>query len=193
MIGWSAGTLQSSTRSGLVTARRWQSTHICRATGTSAARKLRCSARGRRRADGIQLQRPAGDAQLVEQRGQHLQHFGVAQRAFAARRGRPDDLRADLRELAVAALLRALAAELRADVIELLQLAALAQLVLDVGADHAGGVLGAQGERLRLFDCARARSSQVYISLETMSVSSPTPRAKSAVSSKMGVRISPKL
>jgi len=42
-------------------------------------------------------------------------------------------------------------------------------------------------------DCARARSSQVYISFETMSVSSPTPRANSEVSSKIGVRISPKL
>jgi hypothetical protein len=39
MIGWSAGTLQSSTRSGLVTARRWQSAHIwIPTTGTSAAR-----------------------------------------------------------------------------------------------------------------------------------------------------------
>src|SRR5258707_12594581 len=38
---------------------------------------------------------------------------------------------------------------------------------------------------------ARARSSHVYISLETISVSSPTLRANSAVSSKIGVRISP--
>ena len=35
-----------------------------------------------------------------------------------------------------------------------------------------------------------SRSSQVYISLETMSVSAPTPRANRVVSSKMGVRIS---
>jgi len=47
--------------------------------------------------------------------------------------------------------------------------------------------LGVPGAR------ARALSSQVYISFDTMSVSSPTPRANSAVSSKMGVRISPKL
>ena len=40
---------------------------------------------------------------------------------------------------------------------------------------------------------SRALSSHVCISLETMSVSSPTPRAKSCVSSKIGVRISPKL
>ncbi len=64
--------------------------------------------------------------------------------------GGPDDLRADLPELAVAAALRALAAELRADVEELLQVAGVAQLVLDVGADDAGGVLRAEGERLGL-------------------------------------------
>ncbi len=76
---------------------------------------------------------------------------------FAARGGRADDFGADLRELAVAALLRALAAELRADVVELLQLAGLAELVFDVGADHAGGVFRAQGEGLRLFGlCAGA-------------------------------------
>ena len=40
MIGWSSGTLQSSTRSGLVTARRWQSTHIFGASGSSAARSV---------------------------------------------------------------------------------------------------------------------------------------------------------
>ena len=133
-----------------MTARRWQSAHIFGATWNQrGAKRLVVAGAVRWRAHGIELQRPAGDAQLVEQRGQHLQHFGVAQRALAARRGRADDLGADLPELAVAALLRALAAELRADVIELLQLAGLAQLVLDVGADHAGGVLRAQGEGLQ--------------------------------------------
>ena len=38
MIGWSSGTLQSSTRSGLASARRWQSSHICAFTGSSASR-----------------------------------------------------------------------------------------------------------------------------------------------------------
>ncbi len=113
--------------------------------------------------------------------------------ALGAGPGGADDLGADLPELAVAAALWALAAELRADVEELLQQAGLVELVLDVGADYAGGVFGAQGEGLRLFARRRgARSSQVYISLETMSVSSPTPRAKSSVVSKIGVRISPK-
>src|ERR1041385_4845618 len=40
---------------------------------------------------------------------------------------------------------------------------------------------------------ALPRSSHVYISLETMSVSSPTLRENSSVASKMGVRISWKL
>ena len=53
---------------------------------------------------------------------------------------------ADLEELAVTAFLRTLAAELRADVVELLQRALVAQAVLDVGADHAGGVLGTKRE-----------------------------------------------
>src|SRR5262245_56313115 len=37
-----------------------------------------------------------------------------------------------------------------------------------------------------------SRSSKVYISLETISVSSPTPRANSSVLSKIGVRTSAK-
>ena len=35
-----------------------------------------------------------------------------------------------------------------------------------------------------------SRSSKVYISFETMSVSCPMPRANSSVGSKIGVRIS---
>ena len=35
-----------------------------------------------------------------------------------------------------------------------------------------------------------SRSANVYISFATMSVSAPMPRAKSSVSSKIGVRIS---
>ena len=99
-------------------------------------------------ADGIDFEGPAGDAELVEEGGEHLEDFGVAEGRLAARGGRADDFGADLRELAVAAFLRALAAKLRADVIELLELTGFAELVLDVGADDAGGVLGAQGQGL---------------------------------------------
>ena len=189
------GTLQSSTRSGLVTARRWQSTHICGATGFERVAEcfVVAGAVGGG-ADGVEFERPAADAELVEQRGQHLQHFGVAQRRFAAGAGRPDDLGADLRELAVAPLLRTLAAKLRTDVIELLQLAGVRRACARCRRGRRrrcfrGGGSATAPSRLR----RGARSSQVYISLETMSVSSPTPRAKSCVSSKMGVRISPKL
>ena len=72
----------------------------------------------------------------------HLDHFGVDEGRFRA-----DGFRADLEELAVAAFLRALAAEHGADVVELLHAGALVEPVLDVGADHGRGVLRAQRER----------------------------------------------
>ena len=76
----------------------------------------------------------------------------------------PDDLGADLPELAVASALRALAAELRADVEELLQQAGVGEFVLDVGADYAGGVLGAEGEGLGLLaGCAGAVFPGVHL------------------------------
>src|ERR1039457_5960258 len=102
-------------------------------------------------ANGVKLQLPTGDAQFVEECGQHLKDFGVAERAFATCGGRANDFCADLRELAVTTLLRALAAELRADVKELLKLAGFAELVLDIGADHASSVFRAEGEGLSLF------------------------------------------
>src|SRR6185369_2821348 len=98
------------------------------------------------------FERPAGDAKLVQQRGQHLQNLSVAQWTFASSVGRPNNLGANLRKLAVASLLRTLAAKLRADVIELLQLARLTELVLDVGAYHPGGIFRPQGEGLRGFE-----------------------------------------
>ena len=58
---------------------------------------------------------------------------------------------ADLPELAVAAALGTLAAELGADVEELAEGARGLHLVLDVGADDAGGVFRAEGEGLGLF------------------------------------------
>ena len=55
--------------------------------------------------------------------------------------------------------MRAFAAELWADVEELLELAGVAQLVLDVCADYAGGVFGAEGEGLGLL---RLRARAVF-------------------------------
>ena len=151
MMGWSSGTLQSSTRRGLVSARRWQSPHMCAAIVLEGFAQgfvvARAVARG---AHGVELRVQPVMPSSSRKRGQHLQDFGVAQRRFGARAGRADDLGADLPELAVAAVLRAFAAELRADVVELLQQAGFAELVLDVGADDSGGVFGAEGERLRL-------------------------------------------
>ena len=99
-------------------------------------------------ADGVEFETPAFDAKFIEQRGEHLEDFGVAEGGFGAGGDGAEDLGADLPELAVAAALGAFAAELRADVEELLQLAAVVDLVLDVGADDAGGVLWAEGEGL---------------------------------------------
>ena len=110
----------------------------------------------------------------------HLDDFGVHRRRFRA-----DGLRADLKELPVAALLRTLAAEHGADVVELLH-------ARDAGP---GGARYRRGSPTAVFSGrsvseVSSRSSKVYISLVTMSVSSPTPRANSCVSSRMGVRIS---
>src|SRR5262249_7476576 len=99
-------------------------------------------------ANRVQHQRPALDADAVEQRGQHLQHFGVTGWRFASRIGWPDDLGADLEELAIASLLRTLAAKLRSHVVKLLQSRTLPHLVLYVGADDAGGILWTQRQRL---------------------------------------------
>src|SRR5208282_1507221 len=102
-----------------------------------------------RTADRIQLQRPIFDAEAVEQCGQQLQNFGVAGRRLAACAWRADDLGADLIELPVAPFLWTLAAELWADVIELIE-SAVPELVLDVSADHASGILGTEGEGFAL-------------------------------------------
>ena len=72
----------------------------------------------------------------------HLDHFGVDGRRIGA-----DGLRADLEELAVAAFLRALAAEHGSDVVELLDAGSLVEAMLDVGAHHRGGGFRAEGER----------------------------------------------
>ena len=102
-------------------------------------------------ADGIQFQLPVPDADTIQKRAQHFDDFGIHAGRFAAGGGRADDLGADLVELAIAAFLRALAAELRADVKKLLQARPLPQFVLDVGAHHAGGILRAQRQPLRFF------------------------------------------
>jgi hypothetical protein len=90
------------------------------------------------------LQCPVLDAKPIEERGQHLQYLGIHRGGFASGGRRTNDLCSNLIELAVASLLRTLAAKLRPDVVKLVQ-AALPKLVLDVGANDAGSVLRAQG------------------------------------------------
>src|SRR5262249_3397815 len=91
------------------------------------------------------------DAEAIEQRGQHLEDFSIDGRRLASCGAWPDDLRPDLVELAIAAFLRPLPAELRANVIEALQARAFPKLVLDVGANHARGVLRPQAQPLAFF------------------------------------------
>src|SRR5208282_4331768 len=102
-------------------------------------------------AHGVQFERPVGDAHAVEQRGQEFEDFCISGGRLAAGGGGSDDLGSDLVELAVAAFLRTLAAELRSDIEELVE-AAVPEFVLDVGADYAGGVFGAEGKGLSLSD-----------------------------------------
>src|SRR5208337_1873317 len=96
---------------------------------------------------GVQFERPVGDADTIKQRGQEFEDFRISHRGLAAGGGGADDFGVNLVELAVASFLRALAAKHRADREELVQ-ATLPEFVLDVGADDAGGVLGAQGQGL---------------------------------------------
>ena len=95
-----------------------------------------------RAADGVDQQLEAVEPDTAQDLDHHLDHFGVDRRRFG-----PDRLGADLVELPVAALLRALAAEHRADVVELLHAGLLVQPVLDLGADHRRRVLGPQRQR----------------------------------------------
>ena len=117
---------------------------------------------------------------LAQELHHHLDHFGVDDGRFRA-----DGLRADLIELAVAALLRALAAEHGAHVVELLDAGDLVQPVLDVGAHHRGGGLRPQRER-----AAVAILPGVHLFADDVGVLADAAREQSAVSSKMGVRIS---
>ena len=98
-------------------------------------------------AHGVQFERPVGNAYAIEQRGQELEDFCVSGGRLAAGGGGADDFGVNLVELAVASFLRALAAEHGADREELVQ-ATLPEFVLDVGADDAGGVFWAEGQRL---------------------------------------------
>src|SRR5439155_24833521 len=100
-----------------------------------AERLVECSAVGGS-ANGVQLEIPIRDAEPVEQRSQHFQHFRVASGRFASSRCGPDYFCPDLIELPIAAFLRALTTKLRADVVELVN-AAIPKFVLDIGTDDA--------------------------------------------------------
>ena len=93
------------------------------------------------------MKRPSFDSETVEQGGQQLDDLCIARGRFASRTGWSNDFSSYLVELAIASLLWTLAAKLRADVEELVQ-PAIPELVLDIGANRAGGVFGTKCERL---------------------------------------------
>ncbi len=93
-------------------------------------------------AEAVEQQRVVAQAERPEGVVGEDDQLGVQRRVLRA-----DRLGADLRELAVAALLGALVAVVRAGVPELdRQVALLVQVGLERGAQHGGGALGAQRE-----------------------------------------------
>jgi len=104
-------------------------------------------------ADGIDFELNAGKLSICRRRSSHLDEFGVSDGVFGEFFGGVargirfnvfQDFGADLVELAVAALLRAFAAEHRADVVELLRLRKLLHVVFDVSAADGSGCFGTQ-------------------------------------------------
>ena len=96
-----------------------------------------------RAAHRIEQQRETPKAHPFQEQQQHLEDFGVNRRVVGAQ-----DFRADLVELPVTPLLRALAAEHRTHIVELVDSAFVEQAVLDVGAHHGRRGLGSEGQRL---------------------------------------------
>jgi hypothetical protein len=95
-------------------------------------------------AERVDLQHDAfGDAERAQDVPARRDHLGIGQRLGGAQ-----DLGADLVELPVAALLRPLVAEHRAGIEHLARQVRLGQPVRDQGAADAGGVLGAQRDRI---------------------------------------------
>ena len=78
MIGWSASTLQSSTRSGLVSARRWQSPHMLRSFVLQLLAQLFDVLRAAVViADGVDEEFEAGEADALEDLDDHFDDFGI--------------------------------------------------------------------------------------------------------------------
>ncbi len=135
--------MQSSTRSGFVSARRWQSSHKREADFAQRFLQQRHVLRAAILiAHRIDQQLKAFETGPAKQIDHHLDHFGVHRWRF-----RTDGLRANLVKLAITALLRPLAPEHRADVVKLLQSRLLIQAVLDVSAHHRRGGFRTQRER----------------------------------------------
>ena len=127
-----------------------------------------------------QPQPQPADRQRVEQLGEQQDRLGVERRVVGAQR-----LETDLPELPVAAGLGALAAEEARQVPEPHRLGRRC-MPCSTYARQTGAVPSGR----RVID-RPPPSSNVYISLRTMSVASPTPRANRSVVSNTGVSIRP--
>ena len=126
--------------------------------------------------DRVHGERGASESGFFEEREQHFDDFSIDCRSV----GLAENFGADLVELAIAALLRALAAEHRADVVELHVAGESLHAVLDVGAANGGGGFGAQGYRVAEVICAaRARDRSSAGSALATSESSRTSLRRS--------------
>ena len=94
-------------------------------------------------ANGVDVEYRAFEFQFLEKAHQHFDHFGVD----AGRVGLPENFRANLIELAVAALLRAFAPEHWSHVVELDVAGLDLHAMLDVRAHDGGGGFGTQRNR----------------------------------------------
>ena len=132
-------------------------------------------------ADRVDAGGDTGQADVAVEPMRELDELGVDGRPRVA-----DDLDVPLRELAVAAGLRAVVAEHRTDGREPEGPGADVHPVLDVGAHDAAVGSGRSAHSARSSSLPRAPPTR-NISFSTASLLSPSPRAKSSTRSKSGV------
>ena len=130
------------------------------------------------KAERVDLELDAGQAEIVPQALAHHDDLGIRIRTREAER-----LDADLVELAIAAALRTLVTEHRADVPQALR-AVVQHVVLDRRAHDGRGIFRAHRQVF-----AVQRVGEAVHLFSTMSVTSPMPRVKSCVCSTIGVRM----
>src|SRR5262249_5561676 len=101
------------------------------------------------------------EAEALEESHHHFDDFGVDSRSVGA----AEDFRADLVELTIAALLRALAAKHRSQVIQLHRLRKLLHVVLDVRAANGSSRFGTHRQGLSTTLNLKQRRAKITISI----------------------------